>query len=939
MAASTDISSFRPGRLRRLSLGLFSAFAAALLLFGALAYLALHLEDAVRSYVKGESLWSKAQKEAVLAVKEYAADGDEAAWLRYRQALRVPLADRQARLALQREPPDLERARDGLLQGGLDPGEVDGMIRLFRWFGDWGPMRRAIRIWTEGDSLIADLRDQAERIRAQWESPPPDTAAIRRASARVDTLNAELSVLEAEFTNTIDHAADLVRRWSLRAIGGLVGVLLLAGGLVSWRVYRVIERREAELARSRERLVRILDSLAEGITILASTGEITYANAAAERILGLTESEILDRRYDSPEWEITDADGEPVDPEELPAARSIRTGEPVWDETLVVGRPGADPVILSVNAVPFAPEGEEVEESIVSFRDVTERRRAERALRRAERRFRRIFEDSEDAIYVTDRDGTIVEMNPAGLELFGYTPEELVGRKAQEFYKDPDDRKRFQRRIAESGRVRGFETVLQTRNRGDRVCEITATPRVEDGEIVGYQGIIRDVTERKQFEERLRYEALHDPLTGLPNRTLFWDRIEHAAARACRSGDRIAVLYVDLDRFKNVNDSLGHAAGDEVLIQVARRLSGSVRESDTVARLGGDEFAVLLEGLEDAREVEPAAERIVRSFDAPFAVQAEELHLEVSVGAAELAGPCEEEATPEQLAEHLVRRADQAMFKAKDRPGTRFHSFKAADQAPGAPRIRQENELRKGLQEGEFVLHYQPLLSLPERHIVAVEPLVRWRHPDRGLLGPGEFLPLAEDTGLILELGRWVLEEAALQVAEWNRTVRDDEPLYVHPNVSAVQFEDPRFKDQVRAALEVSGLPPHLMELEVTETSLMRAPGRTRVLADLGVGICIDDFGTGYSSLGYVKELAADAFKIDMSFIHGIGVNRADEAIVHTVLMLGRYLELNVVAEGVETEDQVQWLEREGCPLAQGYWFARPAPADELEERLAGDEP
>jgi diguanylate cyclase (GGDEF)-like protein/PAS domain S-box-containing protein len=796
------VDRLRPERLRHVTLWVLGAYTTAVVLVAVAAMIGLDVQTAVQSYVRGESLWSKAQKEAVLALDEYAAGAGEAYWDRYLESLAVPLGDRTARLELSTPDPDPDVVRRGFLQGGLHPAEIDGMIRLHRWFSGWAPMRRALDRWAEGDSLIAELHRQAGHIRREFELPPPDTQAVIGAMDRVEALNRELHQAELGFSMAMSEASRAAHRWFVWFVAGLSALLLVGGGGVSWLLYRVVHDRED-------------------------------------------------------------------------------------------------------------------------------------ALRSAEQRYRSIFENSQDAIYVTGVDGTIMEINPAGMTLFGYSREEFQGLRAQDLYHDPADRERFRRRIAEEGEIEGFEVQLETRDGRVLDCELTSTTRVENAEVTGYQGIIRDVTERKQIEEELERQALHDFLTGLPNRALLWDRLEQAVARAARgSAGPLAVLFVDLDRFKVVNDSLSHAAGDQVLIKVSRRLEACVREPDTVARVGGDEFVVLLESLQVGDEAEMVADRIQRAFEPPFPVAGEKVHLDVSIGIALLEPEEARELPSTDTVDELVRQADSAMYRAKGRRGTGFARYVPQRDEERQTRVQRENELRRAIDAEEFLLHYQPIVSLPDGRIAAAEPLVRWQHPERGLLPPEAFLPLADETGLILSLGAWVLEASCRQVAEWNRELRPDDPLFVHPNLSALQFEDPELEERLEGILRAAGLPARYLEVEVTEHSVMQAPTRTRALADLGVGVCIDDFGTGYSSLSYVRELAADALKIDMSFVHGIGESQADEAIIRTILTLGRSLELDVVAEGVETGAQRSWLEREGCPWAQGFHFGRPVTAAEFRELL-----
>ncbi len=556
--------------------------------------------------------------------------------------------------------------------------------------------------------------------------------------------------------------------------------------------------------------------------------------------------------------------------------------------------------------------------------DVTDRRRMEQALRESEERYRALFEQSKDAIYITSRDGRVLEMNPAGLELFGYDIEQMRSLDVHALYVDPVDRRRFQRAIEERGWVQDFETQLRTR--GEELIDALLTTTVRsgpDGEVLGYQGIIRDVTDRKRFEEQLRRRALHDPLTELPNRLLFDDRIATAVARARRESRPMAVLFVDLDRFKVVNDGLGHAAGDRVLLEVGRRIRSALRREDTVARFGGDEFTVLLEELGSRQEAIDVVERLLEALDRPFRVAGQEFRLSASVGVA--IGP-----VPDAGPGELVRRADVAMYRAKEQGGTAYHVFDPDTDLEQTRRFEREGELRRALEKDELTLFYQPIVSLPSGRIVGVEPLARWLHPGRGLVMPTEFIPLAEETGLIVPLGHRLLERACADLRAWDAAV--ERRLSLHVNLSSPQLDEPGLLPALADVLEEAEIDADRLHFEVTERLAMERPERIEGLKSLGVRVSVDDFGTGYSSLSYLKRLRADSLKIDRSFVHGLAQDPRDDAIVRTILTLGETLELTVIAEGVETEAQLERLRELGCELAQGFYFARPVPAAELLE-------
>jgi diguanylate cyclase (GGDEF)-like protein len=430
---------------------------------------------------------------------------------------------------------------------------------------------------------------------------------------------------------------------------------------------------------------------------------------------------------------------------------------------------------------------------------------------------------------------------------------------------------------------------------------------------------------RREVETAARHQALHDALTGLPNRTLFLDRLESALARLERSRTTIAVLFLDLDHFKVVNDSLGHNSGDRILVTVAERLSSILRPGDTVARFGGDEFTILCDGLVDASEAVDIAERIRAGLATALEVGRAELHQTVSIGIAVATGLG---AHPEAM----LRDADAAMYRAKERGRNRVELFDDTMRDRAITRLRTEIALRRAITQDELVLHYQPVIDLTSGDMVGAEALIRWQHPREGLVAPARFIPVAEETGLISEISQWVLEHALQQVADWNRSA--DESTAVSLNVSARTLASRQFPDRVAEALEATGAPPELVCLEITESALMDDVERSLEtlgrLRDLGVTLAVDDFGTGYSSLTYLKRLPVDVLKIDGSFVDGLGREAEDSAIVAAIVTLAATLGQQAIAEGVETALQLGELQRLGCPLAQGFLFSRAVPADDL---------
>jgi diguanylate cyclase (GGDEF)-like protein len=433
----------------------------------------------------------------------------------------------------------------------------------------------------------------------------------------------------------------------------------------------------------------------------------------------------------------------------------------------------------------------------------------------------------------------------------------------------------------------------------------------------------------------LRQRAFYDSLTGLPNRALFLDRLAHATARGERLGEEVAVLFIDLDRFKVVNDSLGHSAGDELLVQVGQRLRACLRESDTIARLGGDEFTVLLEGPTALADAARAAERILDTFRAPFVLDGQDAFGSASIGISGGSDLRDSGRDP-------LREADIALYRAKASGRGRYTIFEQRMSHLPSEHLHLESDLHRAIERNELRVHYQPIFSLADSHITGLEALVRWEHPEKGLVAPGHFIPLAEDTGLIVPIGKWVLAEACRQMRQWQEQLQSTQQMFVSINLSARQLQDPSLLQDVQEALEGSGLDPQCVQLEITESVVMAEPEATvfklHALKSLGIKLAVDDFGTGYSSLAYLKRFPIDVLKIDRAFVSGLDSDQGeqDSAIVQTVVSLAQALGLRTTAEGIEERSQWTRLLELGCDSGQGYIFSRPLGAEAIEGLLRG---
>ena len=569
--------------------------------------------------------------------------------------------------------------------------------------------------------------------------------------------------------------------------------------------------------------------------------------------------------------------------------------------------------------------------------EVEERKAAEAALRASEERFRSLVQNSSDVITIVDAERLIRYQSESVRRVLGYEPAELATTDLLMLV-HPDDQERVARFVSEAARRPGV-TVPATwrilhRDGTWLHCETVAGNLLEDPDVHGLVLNTRDVSERKQLEDQLTHQAYHDGLTGLANRTRFTERVEQALASIGPTD--VAVLFVDLDDFKHVNDSLGHAAGDQLLVATAKRLKSCLRPGDTAARFGGDEFAVLLERVADRDAASAVAARVIDTLHQPFGLQGRTIPIKASVGVAIGRRGVED-------ADALLRNADVAMYAAKAGGKDRFEVFRPEMHADMVQRLELEAELRHAADRGELVLHYQPIVELASGRITRVEALVRWAHPTRGLLGPAAFVPLAEEHGMIGPIGRWVLDEACRQARCWQDRFPAAPPLSMHVNLSGKQLQQPGLIAEVAQALEACALEPELLTLEITETVLMAdidtVSQRLQDLKQLGVLLAIDDFGTGYSSLSYLRRFPIDMLKIDKAFVDGIGNGREDVALAHAIVNLSHTLRLHTIAEGIELPEQAANLAELGCHDGQGYHFARPlgseAMTDLLEQTLA----
>ncbi|HXB56021.1 MAG TPA: EAL domain-containing protein [Vicinamibacteria bacterium] len=693
-------------------------------------------------------------------------------------------------------------------------------------------------------------------------------------------------------------------------------------------------RAERTLRASEAKFRALAETEAAAIFILEGDS-LRYVNPALKSMTGLSEPELLKRKF----WELAHVDAQERFRErgragQRPGARPDRfelklaclRGEPRWAD---------------VTMTPVELEG--LPAAVATAFDITERKLAEEALRESERRLRDILDNVQLISLFLDVNGEITYGNEYLLDLVGCREEEIIGQNWFDSFVPEDQREAARRSFIErihSGVISPHDdTEILTRSGERRQISWSNTVlRDPEGKVIGGAALGADTTERAKAERQLAHGALHDALTGLPNRTLLMDRLEICIARARRRpGYMFAALLLDVDRFKVVNESLGHLAGDQLLIQIARRLETCLRPADSVARLGGDEFAVLIDEIEEAAVPARVAERIQGSLSVPFELASREVFVTASIGIA-LHKP------RYQKAEDLVRDADNAMHRAKEEGRARHREFDTAMHARAVGLLQIVNDLHRAVEREELQAHYQPIMCLRSGQVAGFEALVRWQRPGHGLVFPGDFIRVAEETGLIVPIGLWVLREACRQLRSWQARFSSRRPLMMSVNLSGRQFQQPDLVSEVARIVRETQLPPGSLKLEVTESILMENPdAAAAMLTELkahGIHVCIDDFGTGYSSLGYLLRFPANTLKIDRSFISGMGAGSPhSDMVVRTIVGLARNLGMDVIAEGVETEEQLGRLQALECDFIQGYHFSKPMAAEGVVELLSGEVP
>jgi diguanylate cyclase (GGDEF)-like protein/PAS domain S-box-containing protein len=652
---------------------------------------------------------------------------------------------------------------------------------------------------------------------------------------------------------------------------------------------------------------------------LDPNGQITSMNPTGERVIGYSRENLMQRQFQ-----------ELLDPkkagEYLHHFDKAFSGEPQKMDLTIFARDGQH-LQLMINTVPILIDGQIL--GIIGIaKDVTEEKALQQKLVDSEQRYRSLFEYNPDAIMSVGLNGKILSLNPSTESMSGYSRDELLNQSFLPLL-PPEEHEKNQYHFSKvlTGQSQNYETISITKS-GQRLnLNVTSTPIWVDQAIVGGYSIIKNITEHKKIEGRINYLAYHDTLTGLPNRSRFQEILDTAISKSTGAQSLTAILFLDLDRFKLINDTLGHTIGDMLLKKVADRLKENLRHGTLISRQGGDEFLILLEA-ENQPYITIAAENILLSLSTPFQVEENEIYITPSIGISLYPFDGNQSDT-------LLKKADSAMYQAKRKGKNTFQYYNSVLDTDSYDQLELERHLRKALERDEFVLYYQPQIDLAGNQVMGIEALIRWEHPSLGLVSPAQFIPIAEETGLIVPIGEWVLRTACTQNKAWQ--IEGHRPFTVSVNLSIRQFYQSNLITMVSSILQETGLDPQYLELEITESMTMdinTASNIIKELKKLGVKIAIDDFGTGYSSLNYLKNLPIDCLKIDQSFIRDVTGHASVKNIVTAMISMAHNLNLRVIAEGVENDEQLQFLRTNACDQGQGYLFGKPMSTDLLKNYL-----
>lgn len=777
------------------------------------------------------------------------------------------------------------------------------------------------------DGRIIDANDGAVRFYG-WSRKELQKLKI----SEINTLEAETVHAEMKRAETRKHHIFFFKHrlasGEIRDVEVLSGPIFINGKALLYSIVHDISeyrRTESLLRAGEEKYHHILNSISEGFWFLCEQGKIREVNRGLCSLLEANDTELIGH---SPGSLVCGKDREVLDK----LIAEVRESGEVNRGVVEMIRTDGSSFPCTVTARPYLNKDDTVAGSYAFIEDITEARKTEERLQLAAT----VFRTTAEAIFVTNDDNRIEAVNPAFTRITGYKPEEVIGQDPKILRSDRHDDDYFRRmwwRLKLQGSWEG--EIWNRRKNGEIFPEWLSIVAIRDehDRNMRYVAVFSDITKRKKAEDIIRHQANYDLLTDLPNRMLFMDRLNHEITRTRRESYMLGLMFIDLDRFKWVNDTLGHLSGDRLLKEVADRLKRAVRASDTIARLGGDEFTVILPDLKSADNAETVARKIIDSLSEPIDLGKSQVFISASIGIATFPADSAN-------ANDLLRSADTAMYRAKEDGRNRYRFYTSEMDTEVMHRISMERDLRVALERDELRLYYQPIVRLADLSVYAGEALLRWEHPKQGLVSPGRFILLAEDTGLIFPIGKWVLRSACARAQEW---LAKGMQLYLGVNLSSRQCHEKDFKKMMLSVLEESGLNPENLVLEISESTLIDdVDGMARMLkemVDLGIAFSVDDFGTGYASISYLKRFPAKLLKIDPAFIANIEEDDQDRKLVSAMIHMAHKLNMLVVAEGVETLGQIRVLRQLGCDLAQGFYLSKPLPHNKFEDLVRKEMP
>lgn len=879
-----------------------------------LTLISLDVMSSVRAYVAGEGMWSKGQREAVYQLQLYGRTRNPANLKKFEEAIAIPVGYRDARHELLQAHFDEKIVRAGLLQGQTSSEDIPGIIRLFRCCKRAIIFREAFQAWAAGDEFILQLQDFAVALQREIDSPNPSDRRIDAILQEIDSLKERVQPFANAFTASLGKGARaIVAVLSLFTVT-VVGLLVCFGSYISWQILLKLQQSEAQYR-------SLFNAANDAIFIVdRSNDKLLEANPGAERLTGMDAAELHHMRY----RDLFSAD-DVKEPSRRNANEAERDIYAYGNRQTTMHCAGRD---IAVDIGGSATVWRDKEAYLAIVRDITGRRKREEELRIAANAMANMLE----GVVITDAEWRIVSVNRAFTNITGYAAEEVVGKPMPYPHARNGDKALYRsimKAVMKSDKWQG-ELCHQRKNGAVYTIQLSISAvRTDDSGVSHYLFVFDDISASKEYEQRLHQLAHYDPLTNLPNRATFQMQLESAVESAIENNARLALLFIDLDGFKLINDTYGHAAGDFLLQEVARRIHACLRQDDFVARLAGDEFTVLLKNLADIEDASRLARKLLERLSETITFNGKDITVFASIGVSLLP----EDASDAQT---LLMNADTAMYEAKHQGRNNFQMFMPWMIADASSRLQLAGSLKHAIARGELELHYQPCVNIDSRRIASLEALLRWNHPQLGSVSPNIFIPLAEEIGLIGSITDWVLRAACRQGMDWLE--KGYPPVQLDVNISPCNFWDARLPETIAKVLDETSWQAKWLCLEITETAMAnqeKSKAMLKELSAMGMQLAIDDFGIGYSSLSYLKDFPVHYLKIDRSFTISSVLSASNASITRAIIAVAKGLNLSVIAEGVETAAQEAFLRAEGCDQVQGYFFARPMPAHQLEPILA----